>query len=82
MPLYNVTVSLETKIVVFADDEDHAYQIAQENSRDAIDNDRPYPDVSVRGEITNEKHLRDGWDVDCIPYGLDGNTRIKQLLNN
>lgn len=80
MPLYNVTVFLETQIVVVADDEDHAYQVAQENSREAIDNDRPAPDVRVRGEVTSEKHLRDGWDGQCVPYGGDGNAKISELL--
>lgn len=80
MPLYNVTVTLETQIVVVADDEDHAYQIAQENTREAIDNDRPDPDVNVRGEVASEKHLYGGWDGQCVPYGGDGNTRISALL--
>jgi hypothetical protein len=39
--IYNVTVTLETKIVVVAADEEHAFQIAQETAREAIDNDRP-----------------------------------------
>lgn len=82
MPLYNVTVTLETKIVVVADDEDHAWQVASDEARDAIDNDRPAPDVSVRGEVTSEKHLRDGWDAECVPYGGDGNTRIGALLQH
>lgn len=80
MPLYNVTVTLETKIVVVAEDEDHAWQVARDEAREAIDNDRPDPDVSVRGEVTSEKHLRDGWDGECVPYGGDGNTRIGALL--
>lgn len=80
MPLYNVTLTLETEIIVVADDEDHAYQIALENARDAINNDSPNPNVSVRGEVTNEKHLRDGWDARCVPYGGDGNTMISALL--
>ena len=80
MPLYNVTVSLETTMVVFADDEGHAYWVAKENTREAIDNDRPDPDVRVRGEVTRERHLRDGWDGQCVPYGGDGHTRISALL--
>lgn len=82
MPLYNVTVTLETKIVVVADDEDHAWQVARNEAREAIDNDRPDPDVHVRGEITSEKHLRDGWDGQCVPYGGDRNTRISALLTH
>lgn len=80
MPLYNVTVSLEIQIVVVADDEDHAYQVSEENTREAIDDYMPDPDVSVRGEVTDESHLRSGWDAECVPYGGDGNTRIGALL--
>ena len=80
MPLYNVTVRLETTIVVLADDEEHAYQVAQENTREAIDNDRPDPNVNVRGEVTRERHLREGWDTNCLPYGGDGSTRLSAYL--
>lgn len=80
MPLYNVTVTLSTTMVVLADDEDHAYQVAEENTRDAIDNDRPDPFVNVRGEVTSERHLRDGWNAQCLPYGGDGSTRLHDLL--
>lgn len=80
MPIYNVEVTMETTMVVVADDEDHARQVAAENARDAFDCDRPEPDVRVRGEVTSEKHLRNGWDGDCLPYGGDGETRLRDLV--
>jgi len=30
--------------------------------------------------VTSEKHLRDGWDVECVPYGGAGNARLRDLL--
>lgn len=80
MPLYNVTVTVTTTVVVQADDEEHASQVGQENAMDAIETDRPDPEVSVRGKVTSESHLRDGWDGNCLPYGGDGSTSIKELL--
>lgn len=82
MPIYNVNVTLETTIVVVADDEDHAYQVARDNTRDAIENDRPEPGINIRGEVTSEKHLRDGWDSECLPYGGNGSTRLKAMLTH
>ena len=80
MPLYNVKVTMKTLMVVVADDEDHARQVAREEARDAFDNDRPEPEIDVRGEVTRDKDLRDGWTEQCVPYGGYGNTRISQLL--
>ena len=80
MPIYNVRVKFETTMVVIADDEDHAYQVAKEEARQAIDDERPDPDVNVRGEVTSSRHLRDGWDENCVPYGGGGNTRLCDLL--
>ncbi len=40
------------------------------------------PSLHVTGDVTQERHLRDGWDGQCIPYGGDGNTKISALLHN
>lgn len=37
-------------------------------------------DAFVARAVRSEAHLRDGWDGMCLPYGGDGNTRIKDLL--
>ena len=82
MPLYNVKVTMETLIVVVADDEDHARQVAREEARDAFYNERLEPKIDVRGEVCRDKDLRDGWTEQCVPYGGDGNTQIVQLLTH
>jgi hypothetical protein len=80
MPLFNVAVSFTLLMVVQADDEDHADQVAEENAREALDDQRPTPNVNVRGEVTQERQLREGWTIDCVPYGGDGDTRLGELL--
>jgi len=80
MTIYNVTLTLETTVVVVADDPEHAIDVARDNARRAIEDAPDGPEFDVSGEVTSERNLRDGWDGDCIPYGGDGNTRIKDLL--
>ena len=80
MPIYNVLVTLETTMVVVADDEDHAYQVAQKNAREALDEGSLDPDVNLLGEVTSTKHLHSGWDGNCLPYGGDGKTMLRDLL--
>ena len=80
MPLYNVEVTLKCTIVVQDDDEEDARQVAQESTREAIEDQRPDPSVSIRGEVTNARHLRDGWGETSLPYGGDGSARLSELL--
>lgn len=80
MPIYNVQVTFETTMVVVADDEDDARAVARTNALSAIEDADECPGVDVRGEVTREQHLRDGWDGDCVPYGGDRNTRLRDLL--
>lgn len=80
MTLYSVEISIVTEIVVVADDYDHAYQIAAEEAKTAIDECNEWPNVHIRGEIEREGHLPTGWDGMCIPYGGDRKTRLKELL--
>lgn len=80
MPIYNVRMTFETTMVVVADDENHALEVAKENTQRAIDDTSDRPKFDVRGEVTMEGHLRDEWDGWCVPYGGDGNTRLRKLL--
>ena len=82
MPLYNVDVPLKCTMVVLADDEDHAKDVALYNHRDGFKDSDAVPIPHVTGEVTQERHLREGWDGQCLPYGGDGNTRISTLLHN
>ncbi|GAA4400510.1 hypothetical protein [Quisquiliibacterium transsilvanicum] len=76
MKLYEVSV--EFTMVVQAGDEEDAWDVARENVRDAVGDADPHLHVVRR--VTGAAQLRDGWDGMCIPYGGDGNTRIKDIL--
>lgn len=80
MPIFNVTVTMETTLVVIAEDENHAWEVARENARRDFDDADEAPQIHVTGEVKSAEHLRDGWNGDCVPYGGDGNTRLRDLL--
>jgi hypothetical protein len=82
MPLYNVELALKCTMVVQAEDCDDARDIAYANWKEAIDDADARPMIHVTGDVTQERHLRDGWDGQCVPYGGDGNTRISTLLKH
>ena len=69
-------VEVKTTIVVLAEDFEEAYK----NTRDELweiktDNDFEIDVIKcLDGEL-----LPPDWDGMCIPYGGDGNTRIKEL---
>ena len=71
---------METTMVVVADDDDHAYEVAQENYKEAFSDSGESPSIAVEGEVSNVSQLRDGWDSRCVPYGGDGNARLGELL--
>ena len=81
MPLYFLEVTMTTHVVVVADDEAHAYDVAEQNAKRAFDDDyMETPRISLNGKVSNASNLKHGWDGDCVPYGGDGNTRISKLL--
>lgn len=67
--------------VVYAEDEFEAHRIALDSARDIV-RDSMDPKVDVTHEIKSKKDFRDGWDVGCIGYGHDGNTRICEIDEN
>ena len=72
------TVTLTTIAIVQADNESEAYNVARDNLSEItseIDTD-----ITVGWKFTNEIAFPASWDEDCIPYGGDGNTRIKDLI--
>lgn len=75
MPLYNVEIS--AIMVVWAEDEADAHNMAEYYAREAV-NDAT-PDINVLGELKSKKDVMGDWDVDCRPYGIV-NTAIKNLL--
>ena len=79
MSLYNVEVKVTMTMVVQAEDDDHAIDVAEANWIDGLSDNAPEPQFNVRGEVTKASDLRDGWCVNCQPYG--GKTVIRELLN-
>lgn len=73
-------VEITTHAVVMANDEAHAYDVAENYKRDAFHDD-PNPRIEICGEVVARvDQLEHGWDGECIPYGGDGNTRLGALL--
>lgn len=77
MKPYAVEVTLH--MVVMADDLKRARKVGRQFARDAARKDE-FDDVFVLREVTSEDELPDEWDGTCVPYGGDGNTRLKDLL--
>ena len=77
MKLY--TIEITSIAVIAAEDEEHAIKTAQ-SMRNQIFFDDANPRIESDGEIKNIDDLSHGWDGECIPYGGDGNTRIKDLM--
>ncbi len=73
MAIYGVDIS--ALVFVEADDELHAMDIAK-NSIGEIDEF----DIDYGCKTNRLRELAGGWTGDCIPYGGDGNTRLKDIL--
>jgi hypothetical protein len=81
MTIFNIRIIFEKTLVVVAGNTDEAEEIAREEALNALYEDRAEPaEVDIRGEVRSKRDLRDGWDLMSIPYGLDGNTRLQDLL--
>lgn len=77
-------VEMSIQVAVAAEDENHAYELADRFM--FLDTVRDSPDdsliVDVLKEINHVDELRVyNWGGKCIPYGdTDGNTRIEEIL--
>lgn len=72
-------VKITTTAMVVAENEEEAAEIAVEEEHSIFTDgtcDHEPPEV-VASEAELAKH---GWDGECIPYGGDGNTRLKNLF--
>jgi len=75
MAIYEFTIS--QTIAVEAEDEKQA----EEAARHAIlDLDWWAYNVEYNRELTTITELTDGWGGECLPWGGDGNTRLKDIL--
>jgi hypothetical protein len=75
LKLYTATVTFD--YVVVAEDEDNADMVAREYAKDAL-GDISMFDVDIG--IVKGWNAAIGWDVECIPYGGDGNTRTGDYI--
>ncbi|WP_042886389.1 hypothetical protein [Cupriavidus necator] len=76
MKLFTVEVSVTA--VVIADSEKEARSVASYELRDIVSDAEP--EIDVLGEIKGLNRLPSKWDPMCLPYGGDGETRLKDLL--
>ena len=72
-------LDLMTTVVVMADTPEHAAIVANDLRRE-IAMDSEFEVDGTPRELISVCGLRGGWDGDCVPYGGDGNTRLKELL--
>lgn len=76
MPVYEFIVS--QTVVVVAEDEVAAREVV----RDSIPEfDWQAYDVEYNKELTIIEELVDGWNGDCLPWGGDGKTPLKDILS-
>lgn len=72
--------SFEVEVVVSGEDVDDAYGVFQDELREILADQREFHIEPVLDQIDDEKELPSGWDGECIPYGREGNTRIKKYF--
>lgn len=78
MKPYAIEVSFQ--MVVMADSADHAVEVASDHTSDAW-GDLIGPDLGIAREIESEADLKHiSWDGMCLPYGGDGEMRLKDIL--
>lgn len=71
---------MKTTVVVMANNARHAEMIARENRREIERDSELEPGIAF--PVNSLADLDDSWNGDCIPYGGDGNTRLKDLLTH
>lgn len=81
MKLFAVRISLVA--MVWAPDAHNAIEVARDERQsiesDTGNNDRVFEVVCEN--IRSDQLSLFGWDDHCLPYGHDGNTRIKDLVS-
>jgi hypothetical protein len=71
-------VECSTMVVVEAENEDEAEQVAQQN----IDNADPLSyDYWAMKEINSVADLPISWDEECLPYGRDDDLTLGEILS-
>jgi hypothetical protein len=71
-------LTMKTTVVVMASDARHAFQVAKENRREIELDSELEPDIAY--PVGSLADLPGKWDGECLPYGGDGETPLKNLL--
>lgn len=71
-------VEISTTTIVARNDWADARRNASSHMYDIIGD--CVPEIDVAGEVKGLDRLPEGWDPMCLPYGGDGETRLKDLL--
>lgn len=71
-------LTMKTVVVVMANNARHAEMVARENSHEIVRDGEL--ESGLASPVNSLADLTDSWDGECIPYGWDGNTRLKELL--
>lgn len=74
-------VEITQRAVVAADDETHAYQVAQDCRREIV-SEEPDPEIDVCREVNALSDLPAKWDGGCFPYGTRTEHRIGEYLQS
>jgi hypothetical protein len=69
---------MKTTVVVMASDAFHALQVAKENRREIELDSELEPGIAF--PVVSLADLPGEWDGECLPYGGDGETPLKDLL--
>ncbi|MBC8737019.1 hypothetical protein F6X40_09380 [Paraburkholderia sp. UCT31] len=74
-------IALSVNAVVLANDESHAFQVAVHHCREIFgDVSSSQIEYSTPSAVRKASDLPRDWDLLCIPYGGDGNTRLSAYL--
>jgi len=78
--LFEIEITIRS--VVQADDATHALMVARESADEIINEIDSLDCIDVMREVREAAHLPNGWNIDCLPYGGDGRTRISAILDS
>lgn len=78
-PLKPYVVTIKYTAIVMAESEIDAYSVACDHQREIQSDEEA--DISTGHELTGEDQLAaHGWNGECLPYGGDGNTKLKDIF--
>jgi hypothetical protein len=80
MKLFEIEITICS--VVQAEDETNALMVARGSADEMLNELDSLDCIDVTREIREAAHLPNGWNIDCLPYGGDGKTRISTILDN